>query len=60
MRCTDVLEQCRLAAEAIQKRPSNEWAIWIYWMIEALDAEGQKMPFVIRDDMIDRVQKGRW
>ena len=71
MRRHDVLERCKLAAEAIMELEPREWAGWIGWMMEALDSDGAKSAkeqgttadyilSTIRTDLDTRLNTGRW
>lgn len=62
MRRSDVLERCRLAAEAIKNLPSREWPDWICWILESLDEETES-DFVLQtilEDVKRRLDIGRW
>ena len=67
MRRTDVLERCRLAAEAIMQLPPQEWAGWICWLMEAMDEPRDEDRRLAEDvladierDLKQRLETGRW
>ena len=75
MKRHDVLERCRLAAEAITKLPYREWCGWVCWIVEALDeaagdgntglrrADGADSAELINDIIVQleaRIEEGRW